>query len=359
MFNNTFFKNYILPGIAFQSLVVAGGYCTGQEITQYFMSLGPVNGLYGLLVTTVCWSFLCALSFMFAKAFQAYDYKGFFKALLGKGWIAFEICYLYIMIIVLSVVTASAGSLLEEQLGIPYTIGLILPLLYILYMVKKGSQAITKMFSFLSISLYLVFSAFLICCYQKADKTLLTEILAQPSGLDWIKNGFSYASYNIGSIPAILYTLRHFKSYKQAALSGLLVGPFACIPAFFLYFALLTEYPTILNSTVPSAFILNKLELPLLTFTFSFILLGCLVETGVGLMHAFNDRLSIKKHKTFSLIMLLVLAFGLAQFGLIALIAIGYRFLGWLMLIFFIAPLLTVGIVKIYCKKSELYEKME
>jgi uncharacterized membrane protein YkvI len=348
MFNHRFFKVYLLPGIAFQSLVVAGGYCTGQEINQYFLSLGPVNGMYALLITCICWSILCALAFTFAKAFQAYDYKTFFKALLGKASIAFDICYVYIMIIVLSVVTAAAGSLLEKQLGLPYNIGLLFPLAYIFYMVLKGSSAIIKMFSFLSIGLYLVFSAFLICCYQKTNISITAPLLALPSGFAWIKNGFTYASYNIGPIFAILYTLRHFSSYKQAVVSGLLVGPFACLPALLLYLALLTEYPAILHSTVPSAYILDKLAFPLLTFSFSFILFGCLIETGVGLVHAFNSSLVLKKHhRILTLVVLLALTFGLAQFGLVALIAKGYSILSCLMVLVFIVPLLTIGVVKI------------
>lgn len=61
------FRRYILPGITFQSIVIGGGYCTGQELVQYFLSLGSTNGFYGLLVTTFVWSIVCALSFLLAK----------------------------------------------------------------------------------------------------------------------------------------------------------------------------------------------------------------------------------------------------------------------------------------------------
>src|SRR5436190_14573243 len=107
MFNSNFFKTYILPGITFQSIVISGGYCTWQEIVQYFLSLGPVNGFYSLLVTMALWSIICALCFVLAKAYNAYDYKTFFKVLLGRGWILFEISYLYLVVIVLSVISAS------------------------------------------------------------------------------------------------------------------------------------------------------------------------------------------------------------------------------------------------------------
>ena len=57
------FRQYFLPGIIFQSMIVAGGYGTGQELIQFFFTIGPcrwafrivgvgghlVSGLYVLL----------------------------------------------------------------------------------------------------------------------------------------------------------------------------------------------------------------------------------------------------------------------------------------------------------------------
>ncbi len=362
MFNSHFFKAYILPGITFQSIVISGGYCTGQEIVQYFLTSGPVNGFYGLLITTLIWSFICSLCFLLAKAYHAYDYKTFFKVLLGRGWVIFDLCYLYMVMIALSVIAASVGSMLQELLGIPYNFGLILPLLYIMVMVFKGSEHIAKMFSYLSLVLYIVFIAFLMCCYQKSEINFLPESLAAPSGTDWIKKGITYACYNLGCVPAILFTLRNFKTDKQAVISGLLAGPFASIPAILLFMALLTEYPAVLNTTVPSTYMLEKLAIPLLTLTFSIVLISTLVETGVGLVHAFNERIS--QHRTHNVTspywqyaavgVLLIVVYSLSQFGLVNLIVQGYGLLTWIMLGVFILPLLTLGIFKISRRQQEL-----
>jgi len=342
-----FFKVYILPGITFQSIVISGGYCTGQEIVQYFLSLGPTNGFYGLLITTAFWSVICALCFVLAKIYHAYDYKTFFKLLLGRGWILFEACYLYLVIIALSVIAASVGSMLQDLLGIPYMIGLLLPFFYIFIMIRRGSRSIEKMFSLWSILLYLVFFAFLISCYKNSDTNLFGDFAFAPTGADWLKNGIKYASYNLGCIPAILFTLRYFKTTKQAIISGLLAGPLASIPGILLFMALLTEYPTILHTIVPSTFMLEKLAIPLLTISFSTILIGTLVETGVGLVHAFNERMSSVKNKNTWILALLLIVFGLSQFGLVKLIIQGYGLLTWFMISVFIFPLLTIGLLKI------------
>jgi len=46
-----FFLKYLLPGIVFQSVVIAGGYSTGREIVEFFLNFGPGGGSSGLTIT--------------------------------------------------------------------------------------------------------------------------------------------------------------------------------------------------------------------------------------------------------------------------------------------------------------------
>ena len=88
------FQKYFVPGIVFQSCVIAGGYGTGRELVEYFMGYGPKGGLLGMcIVSLLVWSLICAISFMFAQIFKKYDYKSFMKELMGPGWVVFEIAY--------------------------------------------------------------------------------------------------------------------------------------------------------------------------------------------------------------------------------------------------------------------------
>ena len=51
------FKRYFLPGFVFQSVVIAGGYGTGRELAEFFLSYGPLGGLLAMvLISTVIWS---------------------------------------------------------------------------------------------------------------------------------------------------------------------------------------------------------------------------------------------------------------------------------------------------------------
>ena len=118
-------RRYLLPGFVFQSLVIAGGYGTGRELVEFFLTLGPRAGLLAIVVSTVVWSAVCVVSFEFARRFRAYDYRTFFKQLLGRGWIIFEIGYFGLLLIVLAVIAAAAGSIAAETFGVGYAVGVV------------------------------------------------------------------------------------------------------------------------------------------------------------------------------------------------------------------------------------------
>lgn len=362
-----FFKQYFLPGLVFQSVIVAGGYGTGQELLHFFLQLGPIKGLMGLCVSVISWSIVCACCYEFARKFRAYDYKSFFKVLLGdKKWYLFEISYMLVVTLVLSVIAASAGSIGKELLGMPYYLGVICILSYITYMVFHDNAKIEKMFSIWSILLYIVFAILFILCISKFSvaikNNLQSNYFVTPQN-NWINSGIKYASYNLGLLPAVFFTLRHQQTRKQSIIAGLLTGPIAMLPGIMFYISMLSFYPKVLSTLVPSTFLLEKINIPFFTIIFGCILIGTLMETGVGLIHALNQRIAShyadnkkqmpKKTRAYVAIFALVFSLLLSQFGLIELIAKGYGFLVWVILAIFILPLFTIGIYKI-CFKEDI-----
>ena len=103
MFSSSTFQKYILPGLVFQSIVIGGGYGTGRELVEFFLTDGPAAGFLGILVSTIIWSVVLAIGFEFARVQKAYDYRTFINGLLGKGWMAFEVVYIVGMVLVISV----------------------------------------------------------------------------------------------------------------------------------------------------------------------------------------------------------------------------------------------------------------
>ena len=87
------------------------------------------------------------------------------------------------------------------------------------------------------------------------------------------------------------------------------------------------------------------------------MLLGTLMETGTGLIHAFNERVAgVFKERKLEMpswvrpataLLLILLAVLLSRVGLITLIEKGYGTITWGFLIVFVLPVLTIGLAKI------------
>src|SRR5687767_7259125 len=116
-------QRYFLPPVTFMSVVIGGGYATGRELVEFFMSAGPVGGLLGMLVTALIWSVVFGLSLQLARVTQSFEYRSFFKQLLGRGWVLFELAYLALLILVLAVLGAACGEILADLLGAPVWLG--------------------------------------------------------------------------------------------------------------------------------------------------------------------------------------------------------------------------------------------
>ncbi|WP_432405518.1 YkvI family membrane protein [Wukongibacter sp. M2B1] len=362
--NTPTFKKYFVPGIVFQSVVIAGGYGTGRELIEFFLNYGVLGGFIAMCtVSLLTWSIICAVSFEFARIFKAYDYRTFFMKLLGKFWFLYEICYFGILLIVLAVIAATAGSILQELFGLNYWIGVMGMMIGVGLLVFNGNEAIEKFLSYWSFLLYAVYIIFLIFSFTKFGSSIKETLFNGEVESGFIIGGFKYAWYNLGVIPVILFTVRHIETRREAIGSGLMAGVIGIVPGIFLYLAMLGQYPDVLNVTVPTNYLLGILGLPLLQMTFQIVLFGTLIETGTGLIYAVNERVSsvyIEKGKempnwitTILTIVLLIIGVIVAQFGLIGLIAKGYGSMTWGFFLFFVVPVLTIGIWKIVKQSKE------
>ena len=79
----SWFQRFLLPGFAFKAVVIGGGYSTGREIAEFFVPLGPWGGVAAMALAMGLWSLICVVAFLLARRIGAYDYRPFFRALLG------------------------------------------------------------------------------------------------------------------------------------------------------------------------------------------------------------------------------------------------------------------------------------
>ena len=42
-------QRILIPGLVFQGIVIGGGYSTGRELVEFFLTSGPLGALLGML----------------------------------------------------------------------------------------------------------------------------------------------------------------------------------------------------------------------------------------------------------------------------------------------------------------------
>ncbi|MCD6596576.1 MAG: hypothetical protein J7L04_02740 [Bacteroidales bacterium] len=358
LIKKSFFNKYLLPGFVFQSVIIGGGYGTGRELVEYFLKFGPIGGLLGmLLITTVVWSVFLALTFEFSRLFRSFDYRTFFKRLLGPLWPSFDIIYVFYLIIVLAVLGSASGILLRDNFGVPYFVGVIIMLISVGYLTFKGTSIIEKFLSIWSFILYFVYALLLIFTIVKFGPTIKSSLSSSVIEPGWAISGFKYAFYNLANVVGVLFCLKHLESRKEAVTAGLLAGVIGIVPALLLYVSVLGYYPDIVSKELPSVYAFQSLGIPLFFVLFQIVLYGTLIETGTALIHAVNERVQSAQNarnkelpQAFRPIIasvFLLIALGISSFGLVNLIAKGYSAVSWGFLLVYLIPIATIGVYKI------------
>ncbi len=357
MVKSSFFQKYLLPGFVFQSVVIAGGYGTGRELVEFFLTAGPLPGLLAMLVSMLVFSAVCAATFALAQTFQCYDYRTLFKHLLGRGWFLYEIIYFVMLLLILAVIAAAAGSILREIFSLPYAVGVIGIMVAVGFLTFRGTAIIEWFLARWSFVLYGVYAVFFVWYVARFGPQIAANFSTGGIGLDWIWGGMRYAGYNLAVIPPILFVIRHAQTKRDAVTAGGIAGPIAIIPAFLFYFAMVSQYPEILDRPVPVNYLLDILGSRAFQLTFQIILFGTLIETGTCMIHGVNERIAgvfAERNHTMSTYLRPAIAIGLlvvgallAQFGLIDLIARGYGTITLFFLLIYALPIVTVGVWKI------------
>jgi uncharacterized membrane protein YkvI len=362
--HSSLFQRLILPGFAFKAVVIGGGYATGRELAEFFLPSGPRAGLLGMAVAALIWSAVCATTFAFARVSRSQDYRSFFRQLLGPAWPSFEIAYFALLVLVLAVFGAAAGAVAQALFEWPPLVGTLCLMSAIALAVWHGNDSVERVFKFVSLFLYAVYAVFLLLCLTHFGPDIGRSFsVPGPASTHWFSAGVSYAGYNVVAAIAILPVVRHMTCARDAVTAGLLCGPLAMLPAMLFFVCMSSSYPAIAQAPLPSDVLLERLGMPTFRAVFQVMIFCALWESGTGCLNSVNQRIAtaFQEHGrpfapgwrvAISVVVMVVAIFLAGRFGLVGLIAKGYRGLTILFLIVYIAPLLTVGMWRLTYGKS-------
>ena len=355
------FARFVLPGLAFKAVVIGGGYATGREIAEFFLPAGPWGGIAAMLVATVAWCVVCAVTFVFARRLRERDYRSFFRALLGRAWPVFEVAYLLFVILILAVFGAAAGAIASATFGAPPIAGTLCLMAAIALCTAFGNRSVERVFTWVSILLYGVYAAFVVFALSSFGGRI-SQTFASAGGWNdgWLAGGLTYAGYNIIGAVVILPVTRHLTSDRDAIVAGIAAGPLAMLPAFLFFICMCAFVPAIAGEALPSDYLLAQLDQPWFRYLFQVMIFAALLESGTGAVHAVNERistvwqartrkpLSSRARGAIALALLVTCMLIADRVGLVALIANGYRALAYVLIAVYVVPLLTIGVWRLW-----------
>ena len=347
--------SYLVPGLVIQAVMVGGGYATGRELVEFFVSKGPATGLAGLALTAFWMSAAAVISFALARQSGAFDYRSFCRTFLGRFWVLFEAGYYALLLLILSVLSAASGKLLAQMFGWPALLNSLLFMAAVAFVVFFGNKVIEKVISAWAIIFYVTYGSMFMLVVWRFSGQLHAALIATPLDLtEAVRDSLSYTGYNVVVLPILIFVARNFESRRETLIAGVLTGPLILIPGLAALLALATFYPGILNEPLPISTVLAHVGNPTLTVCVQIVILGAFIKTGVGLLHGLNEsvaRVALERGRTMpgyarpalALTIMFVTVFVAASVGIIDLIGRGYRYTSYFFLLVFFFPLLLRG----------------
>jgi uncharacterized membrane protein YkvI len=303
-------------------------------------------------------------TFLFARATHSQDYRTFFRNLLGPGWIVFEAAYFLFIVLILAVFGAAAGAIGAALFGWPPLYGTLCLMVAIGVFVAFGNIAVEQLFKWVSIFLYGVYFLFVVLGLSSFGERITASFSLEVPSEGWVLAGVTYASYNVVGAVVILPMLRHLTSQRDAIVAGALSGPLAILPAFMFFICMLAYYPQIGQEALPSDFLLQRLDMPVFHAVFQLMIFAALLESGTGSVHAVNERIAQVWHARYgrdlsprarlvlAAVVLSVAMLLAERFGLVTLIARGYRALAYIFIAVYVVPMLTFGVWQLWRRQA-------
>ena len=345
------------------------GFATGAQATSFWVKYGA-HAIYLPILSAIIMAVVAGITWELSRVRKAANYRQFGDALFEPydkifGTI-YEILFIAIMVMGVSAVFAGAGALLESWLSIPFIIGVILVIAATVLFTMFGTRVILSSASILSTILIVVIT---ICTIigMSSPQARLGEVVSnwetEYSALPAIWSAILYASFQcviVGATVNLTGGLQSSKDSKVGAIFGFLMN---CGMMVLLTYMLLAFYPQTTGETLPVLAVLNTMNRPWLASAYSFMLLLAFLTTAISCIGSLVSRLEPVGKKAIqndnarrfviSLVIILI-CFGIAQFGLLNIIKKGYNAVGYLGIPFVILPTLFIAPRKIRQAKAAM-----
>jgi len=362
-------KMPVVIGVAFVWFTTqfGGGFASGAQLKSYFITYG-----IWCLITPIVAQAISAIYQWYALRYafnnQKFDYRSYNDSFYGKFAPIFsnlyEVLYIVLLCVAPSVAFATGGATMSKLLGIPFLLCTAVIGVFIFITAIYGTNVVRKVASTLSVliivGLLVIFVPNIIAQWGSITANI-AEMAASPTPVGpAVWKCFVYAAFQLASIGLIVQHARPFTSAgdaKKSMVIGFFVNSFIIMLSTLGLLAIVS-LPEYAAASVPVlTLVQNGVGASFMTPIISILIVLGAVSTAVNMIAGITTRVCARFDKQMNsdgkptkmgIIVTLgftVLAFGIAQFGLLPLISKGYSTLGYLTIPIIIIPYLIHMIV--------------
>ncbi|GAA0352823.1 hypothetical protein [Bacillus horti] len=330
--------------------VVGAGFATGQEIVQFF-TRHYHWGVLGIIGSMFLFIWLGKKMMLLSHHIGAYSYQELNQYLFGKGLGAVANGFVFFILFgVTSVMLSGTGAIFEEQLGLPFQVGILVTLALSFLVILKGMKGLFIVNS-LVVPMMLTFTIIIAFKVGMTAPNGIGSVFNLGSwsgnwqGWSWVSSALTYVAFNLAMAQAVLVPLgKEVTSVRALHLGGLLGGLGLGFMLLTSHFALVTLMPEALHFDIPIAFVIKEFGW-LVLLLFLLVIYGEVFTTLIGNVFGLNRQIIslVKLPEKWVIAMILLTSFVISQIGFSSLVSYLYPIFGYMGL----ALLLMLAVRKI------------
>lgn len=362
-----------------------GGFASGQQEVRYFVT----NGWTCVFLPFLAMSIQGVCVFMmweFARVSRSYDLRSWVDRFYYPYDKVFANLQDAVFIIFLCMPPAAAiaggSSILEHSFGTPYFLGTIIMTTIVFLCSIFGADLVRRLAGIKTVALLFFLGAVVAVAINTQWDTILLNIDQKivPEGFTWTNALWMtliYCSFQtfIAPFVSVAEPLQTRGQCAKAALVGVLING-TCLAI--VCFMLLGYYPEVLSEKIPIPvlYVVEKLDHNFLRTFYTIAMFFAFISTAFAFVFASVRRFenskvwnimsqdkipTIRIRSCIIAFITLLYAFGVSQFGLVAIVAKGFAYMGIFGLVLTVIPLLIFGPMKIrgYDKRNGAHERQD
>lgn len=322
--------------LAYVGVLTGAGLASGQELLQYFVSLG-INGLVGISLVGILHMVIGGILLILGSHYLATDHSDVFDEITNKFISKFmDISLIFTCFVVGFVMLAGAGSNLNQAFGLNVNVGRVLCSLLIIVVgmmdFNKVSKIIGSSTPFI-VGFVLIGSVYTFINFKPDWQSLNAFATRLPANFDHV--GFAVLNYFgmclMTAVSMGLVLGGDELSTENAGKGGLMGGAIVGIMGVLITLTLLIRVEEVYNLDIPMLYIIEDIS-PILGFVMALVVFGMIFNTGISLFYALARRFSNGEERRFKIMLVAITGVGfvLSFLGFKKLVSIFYPIIGYI-----------------------------